>query len=217
MIDTFSSSAFERAPIMGVLRGVDWDTLKRILPLYEEAGFTTLEITMNTPKAEVLIHNAIQNFPNLNIGAGTVCNVQDLQKAIHAGANFIVTPILNEALFEKCKTSNTPIFPGAFTPSEIYRAWELGAKAVKVFPCSQMGPKYIKDIKAPLDEIPLLPMGGINQDNLFEYFKLGVYGVGMGGSALFTPQLMEEGKEKELLEHFKKLYSKLEQIKTILK
>ncbi|WP_044208862.1 bifunctional 4-hydroxy-2-oxoglutarate aldolase/2-dehydro-3-deoxy-phosphogluconate aldolase [Flammeovirga sp. OC4] len=217
MIDTFSSSAFERAPIMGVLRGVDWETLKRILPLYEEAGFTTLEITMNTPKAEVLIHNAIQHFPNLNIGAGTVCSVQDLQKAMHAGANFIVTPILNEELFEKCKTSNTPIFPGAFTPSEIYKAWQLGAKAVKVFPCSQLGPKYIKDIKGPLNEVPLLPMGGINQDNLFEYFNIGVYGVGMGGSALFTPELMLEGKEEELLAHFKKLYAKLKEIKTILK
>lgn len=217
MNNTFSIVAFERAPIMGVLRGVTWETLKRILPLYEEAGFTTLEITMNTPKAEVLIHNAIQHFPNLNIGAGTVCSMQDLEKALHAGAQFIVTPILNKELFSKCKTSNTPIFPGAFTPSEIYEAWKLGATAVKVFPCSQLGPQYIKDIKGPLSDIPLLPMGGINEDNLFDYFNIGVYGVGMGGSALFTPKLMEEGNEAALLSHFKRINNTLEKIKNLLK
>lgn len=216
MNNIFSSSAFEKAPVMGVLRGIDWSTLKRILPIYEEVGFTTVEITMNTKNAEVLIHNAIKEFPNLNIGAGTVCSAKELDKAIEAGAQFIVTPVINEILFQKCLSRKIPIFPGAFTPSEIYKAWTLGATAVKVFPCSQLGPEYIKEIRGPLSDIPLIPMGGINIDNLFTYFKNGVYAVGMGGSALFTPNLLKEGMEADLALHFQKVYSKLEEIKKIL-
>lgn len=216
MIKAFSSSAFKRAPIMGVLRGVDWNTLKRILPIYEEAGFTTVEITMNTKNAEVLIHNAIKEFPNLNIGAGTVCSINDLDKALGAGAQFVVTPVINDAVIKRSIQRQVPIFPGAFTPSEIYHAWELGATAVKVFPCSLFGPQYIKEIRGPLSDIPLIPMGGVNADNLFSYFKIGVHAVGMGGSALFTPELLKEEKEADLSHHFKKLYSKLEEIKKIL-
>ncbi|WP_281613069.1 bifunctional 4-hydroxy-2-oxoglutarate aldolase/2-dehydro-3-deoxy-phosphogluconate aldolase [Flammeovirga sp. SubArs3] len=197
---TFSWEAFEAAPVVGILRGVTVDTLNRIIPVYQKAGFSTIEITMNTEGATDLIAQLRDEYPSLNVGAGTVCSMDDLEKALMAGAQFIVTPILNEEVIIKCKEIGVPSFVGALTPTEIYNAWTLGAAAVKVFPCSQFGVGYIKDVLAPLNTIKLLPTGGVTKDNIADFFKVGAIGVGMGGS-LFPKPLMEEGKEEELMHY----------------
>ncbi|OHX63882.1 bifunctional 4-hydroxy-2-oxoglutarate aldolase/2-dehydro-3-deoxy-phosphogluconate aldolase [Flammeovirga pacifica] len=199
-MNCFSTDKFDQMPIVGILRGVDLKTIDRLLPLYESCGFTTIEITMNTPNVEALIRHVRNTHPQLNVGAGTVCDMGDLKKALDAGSQFIVTPILDEEVIQYCKQSNIPVFPGAMTPTEIYKAWKAGASAVKIFPFTQFKVGYIKDVKAPLNEIKLLPTGGVSKDNIASFFEAGAHGVGMGGS-LFPKHLMAEGKEEEMRAH----------------
>ncbi|PWJ41794.1 bifunctional 4-hydroxy-2-oxoglutarate aldolase/2-dehydro-3-deoxy-phosphogluconate aldolase [Sediminitomix flava] len=195
----FSWELFEQTPVVGIIRGLSLAQIRKILPLYQESGFFTVEITMNTEGAAELIATLRQEFPSLNIGAGTVCTLDDLQLALAAGAQFIVTPIIAEELFTPCKELNIPIFPGAFSPTEIYKAWQLGASAVKVFPSTALGVGYIKDVLAPLDQIKLLPTGGVTKENISEFLEVGALGVGMGGS-LFKKDLLDDLEGLE--EHF---------------
>jgi 2-dehydro-3-deoxyphosphogluconate aldolase/(4S)-4-hydroxy-2-oxoglutarate aldolase len=137
--------------------------MEKIAALFFENGFTTLEVTMNSPGAADMIRKLSTDYEDrLNIGAGTVCTIADLNEALAAGASFIVTPVLVEEVIIAAVERNVPIFPGAYTPSEIYRAWSLGASMIKVFPATKLGPEYIKDVLAPLPQIRLLPTGGVN-------------------------------------------------------
>ncbi|WP_317170459.1 bifunctional 4-hydroxy-2-oxoglutarate aldolase/2-dehydro-3-deoxy-phosphogluconate aldolase [Flammeovirga aprica] len=200
-VKEFSWTKFHDAPIVGILRGVDETTLERIIPIYVQAGLSTIEITLNTPNALAFIEKLSAAYPDLNVGAGTVCDLEGLDKALEAGAQFIVTPIVDQEVIAKCKSLEIPVFSGALTPTEIYTAWKAGATAVKIFPCSQFGANYVKDIKAPLNEIKVLPTGGVDSKNIQSFFKAGAYGVGMGGS-LFPKALLVEGQEDALLSHF---------------
>ena len=153
----FSWKRFEEMPIVGIIRGVSLEDFKQILPIYQQAGLTTVEVTMNTPDVESLIHYAAAEYAGvLNVGAGTVCNLNDLEKALSYGAQFIVTPLVNEEVIQRCVAIGIPVFPGALTPSEIYKAWSLGAEVIKVFPAGYLGANYLKEIKAPLDKIKML-------------------------------------------------------------
>lgn len=188
---TFSWELFSKAPIVGIIRGLSAEDIDHILPVYREAGLTTIEITMNTAGAATSIQNAIKHHPEgLNIGAGTVCTLDDLDQALDAGAQFIVTPIIDKKVIKACVKRGVPIFPGAFTPSEIYKAWSLGASMVKVYPATSLGPEYIKDVKAPLNQLKLLPTGGVSLDNMAAYFNAGADGLGIG-SHLFDKVLIQ--------------------------
>ncbi|MBD0402313.1 bifunctional 4-hydroxy-2-oxoglutarate aldolase/2-dehydro-3-deoxy-phosphogluconate aldolase [Flammeovirga sp. EKP202] len=205
----FSQERFQQAPVVGILRGVDHETLDRIIPIYINAGFSTIEITMNTEGATEMIQKLSAEYPQLNVGAGTVCDMEGLNKALESGAQFIVTPVTNEEVIKKCKSLDIPVFPGALTPTEIHKAWTAGATAVKVFPSSQFGIGYIKDVMAPLNTIPLLPTGGVDLNNITDFFQLGVVGVGMG-SSLFPKQFMAKGYEQQLYDHLKAVKSAYE-------
>ena len=207
----FSWELFEKAPIIGIVRGLSFDEIRQILPIYREAGLTTIEITLNTPDAEAIIEYAIQYEGNgLNIGAGTVCTKDDLEKALAAGAQFIVTPILNKKVIKTCVKRSVPVFPGAFTPTEIYSAWSLGASMVKIYPATSLGPSYVKDLKAPLNQLKVAPTGGITLDNMASYIKAGADSVGIG-SQLFDKTRIEQKNWSGLKEHFQKF---VEAIKT---
>jgi 2-dehydro-3-deoxyphosphogluconate aldolase / (4S)-4-hydroxy-2-oxoglutarate aldolase len=162
---------------------------------------------MNSAGATETIASLVKNYGDrLNIGAGTVCDLNDLDKALLAGAQFIVTPILDEEVIRACVAANIPVFPGAFTPTEILKAWKLGATMVKVFPASKLGPEFIKELLAPLNYLKLLPTGGINLQNFREYFNAGAQGVGIG-SGLFPAELINNGRWEEL----KQLYEQVVQ------
>ncbi|MFD2937160.1 bifunctional 4-hydroxy-2-oxoglutarate aldolase/2-dehydro-3-deoxy-phosphogluconate aldolase [Spirosoma flavum] len=206
---TFSWELFSKAPVVGIIRGLLPDEVSQILPIYREAGLTTIEITMNTPGAEVIIQDALEhNSGGLNIGAGTVCTLDDLDKALTAGAQFIVTPIISKKVIKACVKRGVPIFPGAFTPSEIYNAWTLGASMVKIYPATSLGPDYIKDVKAPLNQLKLMPTGGISLNNMETYFKAGADGVGIG-SHLFDKLLIKGKNWPGLKLHLQKFVERL--------
>jgi 2-dehydro-3-deoxyphosphogluconate aldolase/(4S)-4-hydroxy-2-oxoglutarate aldolase len=172
---------------------------------YAEAGLTTLEVTMNSDEALTTITRLVQDFDEkLNIGAGTVCTLEDLDKALAAGAQFIVTPILQEEVIKACVQQQIPVFPGAYSPTEIYKAWHLGATMVKVFPATKLGASFIKEVLAPMDYLKLLPTGGVSLDNFKDFFVAGAAGVGMG-SQLFPKKLIEEGDWEELSVLFRDL------------
>lgn len=205
----FSWELFKKAPIVGIIRGVSFDEIRSILPLYRAAGLTTIEITMNTPDAEAMIRYGLEHeSKGLNIGAGTVCTEADLDRALTAGAQFIVTPIIQKKVIKTCARRGIPIFPGAFTPTEIYNAWQLGAAMVKVYPATSLGPGYIKDLKAPLNELKVVPTGGIDRDNMMAYVKAGADGVGIG-SHLFDKTLIGQKNWSGLKSHFEQFAKRM--------
>ena len=205
----FSWPLFEKVPVIGIVRNVSLEDVIEILPAYVQAGLTTIEITMNTPGAEDIIRYAIQHYPEiLNVGAGTVCTKADLNKALDAGAHFVVTPIVRRKIIVACVHKQIPVFPGAFSPTEIYKAWALGASMVKVFPARTLGADFIKDVKAPLNQIKLMPTGGIDLDNIESFKKAGADGYGVG-SPLFKKILIKEKDWDGLKEHFRQFVDKV--------
>jgi len=198
----FSWERFENMPIVGIVRGIGMEDFKHILPIYVQAGLTTVEVTMNTFDVESLIRYAVEEYSGiLNVGAGTVCNTDDLDRALDFGAQFIVTPLINEMVINTCVDKNIVIFPGALTPTEIYRAWSLGANVVKVFPAGYMEASYLREIKAPLNNVKLLPTGGISLHNMQSFLDVGVEGFGIG-SPLFDKELIKSKDWKGLGKHF---------------
>lgn len=200
----FSWEKYYECPIVGIIRGIPGEVISNLAEVYFEAGFHTLEVTMNTKGATEVIAKLRQLYPDRNVGAGTVCTTEDLNRALEAGAGFIVTPTIDEEIIKLAVSSSVPIFPGAYTPTEIHRAWKLGASAVKIFPATQLGPQYVKDVLAPLNEIKLLPTGGVALENIRTFFAAGAIGVGMG-SSLFLKDHVREGNYQGLRQHFEKL------------
>ena len=210
MNTAFAWEIFDRIPVVGILRNVPRRKMEALTEHYLKAGLGTLEVTMNSEEAAATISSLVKLYGGqLNIGAGTVCTMEDLDKALQAGAQFIVTPIVSEQVIRACVSQQIPVFAGAFTPTEIYHAWQLGASMVKVFPASQLGPAYIKEVLAPLNQIKLLPTGGVSIDNFTEFLEAGAKGVGMG-SQLFPKHLLSNEQSTEFsrfLANFVKRYN----------
>ena len=194
----FDLTLFEKEPVLGIIRGIEEDSLPDLLHAAYSGGLRFLEITLNTPGALLLIKKAVELFPSICIGAGTALSAEATQQAINSGAQFIVSPNLNTQVADVCLKNNRAYFPGALTPTEIENAWSFGATMVKVFPASQMGPDYIRLLKGPFDQIKLMAVGGISPKNIFEYFSAGASAVAMGGS-IFSLKRMAD-KEFSLIQ-----------------
>lgn len=193
MKPNFSRELFDRTPIVGILRGLDPRCLAQVVESVREGGLTNLEITMNTPGASDQIRTAVGLAGlRMNIGAGTVTSLTLLDQALDAGATFVVTPIVQPDVIARCVELGVPVFPGAFSPTEIARAWELGATVVKVFPAELLGPAYIRSLKAPLNSVRLMPTGGVDLATLPEYCRAGAEAFGVG-TPLFRPERIAQG------------------------
>ena len=174
---------FEKIPVMGILRGIKLEVVEPLIEASIEAGLKSVEITMNTPKALELIAKAKQvGKKRIYIGAGTVITEKDCTEAISIGSEFIVMPANNENIIKKCVDKNIPVFPGAFTPTEVINAWENGASMVKLFPAGMFGPKYIKELKGPFNNVKIMAVGGVRPENIEEHFLCGASGIAFGGS-----------------------------------
>jgi 2-dehydro-3-deoxyphosphogluconate aldolase / (4S)-4-hydroxy-2-oxoglutarate aldolase len=176
-------SRFKQLPILGILRGGDVDTIEPLVETVVAAGLETIEIAMNTPDAPRMLRRMVEGAAGrLTIGAGTVTTRERLKVALEAGASFIVLPTLVEDVVAHCRRRGIPVFPGAFTPQEIYNAWQAGATMVKVFPAKVLGPTYFQEIHGPFEEIELLACGGVSADNLATYLASGAAAVAFGAS-----------------------------------
>ncbi len=143
---------------------------KKILTALKADGINCAEITFRTACAEEAIKLAVKEFPDMEVGAGTVINAEQCERAIKAGATFIVSPGLSASVAKICKKKNVPYFPGCVTPTEIMAALELGITTVKFFPANVYGGlKAMKALAAPFPQIKFIPTGGVNADNLDEF------------------------------------------------
>jgi 2-dehydro-3-deoxyphosphogluconate aldolase/(4S)-4-hydroxy-2-oxoglutarate aldolase len=183
----------EKCPVLGILRGIKSQHIEPLAEASISAGLRAMEVTMNTPGAHELISTLNEIVKGqIHVGAGTVTSIPELEVALKAGAEFIVMPALVEEVVKECIKQGIPVFPGALTPTEILKAWELGATMVKVFPASAFGPKYLKDMKGPLNEIKLMAVGGVSAENISDFFNCGASAVAFGAS-IFNMDLIETG------------------------
>lgn len=186
------------ATIIPVLRKVPYEKSREIVQALYDGGIRVIEITMESDRAELIIREVIEIFGDkMLVGAGTVLTKEDCDRAIEAGAQFIVSPAFDEEVVSCAVERNVPVVPGVFTPSEMLRAHQAGAAMVKLFPSSVLGPAFIKDVKGPLSHIEIMTTGGITIDTAKSYLDAGAIAVG-AGSALLRKDLIAESDWKGL-------------------
>jgi len=180
--------------VTAVLRAKDSSQLVQVAEAIEAGGVVSIEVTMTTPNALAVINEVAKTMGDrVLIGVGSVLDPETARAAILAGAEFVVSPTLNLDTIQLCRRYSKTVIPGAFTPTEILTAWEAGADFVKVFPATALGPKYIKDVKAPLPQVELVPTGGVSADNAGEFIRMGAAMVA-AGSSLVDKTALAEGK-----------------------
>jgi 2-dehydro-3-deoxyphosphogluconate aldolase/(4S)-4-hydroxy-2-oxoglutarate aldolase len=203
----------EACGIVAIIRANSSNELIEAAAAIQTGGVDVIEITMTTPDALQVIGDVAARLGDaVLIGVGSVLDAETARAAMLAGAEFVVSPVTKPDVIEICNRYGKVVIPGAFTPTEILSAWETGADYVKVFPSSGVGSSYIKDIKAPLPQIPLIPTGGINADNAAEFIKAGATALGVG-SALVSSDLIESGDFAMLTERAKKLINAVKSVK----
>ncbi len=184
--------------VVAVIRVKNASELMDISVALNKGGIKALEITMTSPGALDAIKEASEKLgDNAIIGVGSVLDPETARMAILAGAKFVVSPILNEDVIKLCRMYSVPCIPGAFTPTEILRAWQAGADVVKVFPATKLGPAFFKDVLGPLPQVRLTPTGGVNLETAPEFIKAGAAFIGVGG-ALVDKKLVAAKKWDEL-------------------
>ena len=191
--------------LVPVLRADSEEEALAIAYALEAGGVTILEVTMTVPGAVDAIRRlASEAGDRILVGAGTVLDPETARACMLAGAQFIVSPALNLRTIEIYRRYDVAVFPGGLTPTEIVTAWEAGADAVKVFPCSAMGgAKYLKALKAPLPQIELIPTGGVSLATAAEFLEAGAIALGVGGD-LVDNNAIRAGKPEVITENARK-------------
>jgi 2-dehydro-3-deoxyphosphogluconate aldolase/(4S)-4-hydroxy-2-oxoglutarate aldolase len=133
------------------------------------------------------------------VGSGTVLDPETARAAILAGADFILSPTLSTKVIEVCHRYGKLAIPGVFTPTEILTAWEAGARLVKVFPARVLGPEFLKDVKGPLSQVELMPVGGVSKENAADFIHCGAHSLGIG-SQLVNVSRVKQGQFGEIAE-----------------
>jgi 2-dehydro-3-deoxyphosphogluconate aldolase/(4S)-4-hydroxy-2-oxoglutarate aldolase len=170
-----------RTGIVAIMRHTEASLAIEAAEALLRGGVDVVEVTMNTAGATGMIRQLTAHFgERMLVGAGTVLSTGAVRQALDAGARFVVAPNTDPKVIALCHQMGVPVIPGAFTPTEVVIAWELGADLVKVFPVSSVGARYIRDLRGPLPDIPLVPTGGITADNVADFVKAGAVAVGAG-------------------------------------
>ena len=169
--------------VIGIMRGVESSKAVDVAAALREGGVTAVEVTADTPGAMGMIEDIADAMDGeVLVGAGTVLDSETARAALLAGAEFVVTPSLNEDVIGTCNRYGAPVAPGVATPTEAVRAFEAGADLAKVFPASSLGPDHVASVGGPLGQIPLVPTGGVSLDNVAEFVEAGAVAVGVGSS-----------------------------------
>ena len=179
--------------VVAVIRAPSQNVLLDIARALIEGGVPSIEVTMSTPKAIAGIEKLANELGDRAVvGVGTVIDAATCRDAIAAGAQFVVSPVFDPEIVATTRRYGKISIPGAFTPTEILRAWTAGADVVKVFPSTALGPQFFKDILAPLPQLKLTPTGGVDLKNAGDWIKAGAACIGVG-SALVTRDAMAKG------------------------
>jgi 2-dehydro-3-deoxyphosphogluconate aldolase/(4S)-4-hydroxy-2-oxoglutarate aldolase len=178
-------AAVEDAGIVAVIRMKDPGKLRAVVDAIAEGGIRALEITMTVPGAVDLIRELGPTLPDgFVLGAGTVLDADTVARVADAGARYVVSPVFRRSVIDACHARGMAAMPGCFTPTEILEAWDAGADIVKVFPATTLGPSYLKDVRAPLPQVKLMPTGGVTVENAGDWIRAGAVAVGVGTSLL---------------------------------
>jgi 2-dehydro-3-deoxyphosphogluconate aldolase/(4S)-4-hydroxy-2-oxoglutarate aldolase len=160
-------------------------------------GIPIVEVTMTIPGAVRIIGELTRHNTGVIVGAGTLCDVETAVRCLDAGAGFLTSPGLDLEIVEFALKQGVAVLPGALTPSEVMAAWKAGADFVKVFPCSQVGgPDYIRTLKAPFPQIPLIAAGGVNQKNAADYILAGAVALGIGQHLIHQNAIKRRERER---------------------
>jgi len=175
----------EALGVVAVIRLKDPARLRAVVDAMMEGGVRALEVTMTVPRAIELIRELAPALPaGFLLGAGTVIDPVTARAVIDAGASFVVSPVFRPDVIAACHERDVPAMPGCFSPTEILAAHECGADIVKVFPATMLGPQFIKDVRAPLPQVKLMPTGGVTLDNAGDWIRAGAVAVGLGSALL---------------------------------
>jgi len=190
---TTTARRLEQLGIVAIIRLKDPAKVRAVVDALAAGGVRALEVTMTVPRAVDLIRELAPTLPgDFLLGAGTVTDAATARAVIDAGASFVVGPVFRPEVIAACHERDVAVMPGCFSPTEILAAHESGADIVKVFPATALGPQFIKDVRAPLPQVKLMPTGGVTPDNAGDWIRAGAVAVGLG-SALLDARAIESG------------------------
>lgn len=192
--------ALKQHRLIAIVRGTSGEAADRTADALLEGGVRMIEVTLNTPGALGAIERWRGRFADrMLVGAGTVLDEESARAAIGAGAQYLISPSLNEDVIALGIRHGVSVWPGVISANEILRARAIGADAVKIFPANVVGSKYFSDLRAPIGDFPMIAVGGVAEKNIREFLDAGAVGVGLGGS-LVDANLIRAGKFDELRE-----------------
>ena len=161
------------------------------------AGIPIAEITMTVPGAVDVISDLAGSLPEMIVGAGTVLDVQTAQRCVDAGAKFLTSTGFVAEVADFARKRSVLVIPGALTPSEVIHAWKAGADFIKIFPCGPLGgDNYIRALKAPFPQVPMVAAGGVNQQTALNYILAGASALGVGGELIPKEALQKKQEER---------------------
>ena len=196
--------------VIAVIRSKSKDNLMPFIDLIVESGINSIEITLTTPNALSVIKQLKSYYKgSILIGAGTVTDLDSAKKALDAGAQYIVTPVLNMEVIDYVKKSRFPVISGAFSPTEIYNSFHAGSDMIKIFPANLLGIENFKSIQVIMPKLTLMPTGGISSENAREWLNAGADVLGIGTS-LINDQIISNKDYDKLKSNSQKI---LESIK----
>jgi 2-dehydro-3-deoxyphosphogluconate aldolase/(4S)-4-hydroxy-2-oxoglutarate aldolase len=203
-----------RTRVVAVIRMSDGAKVFQAVEAIRKGGVKAIEITMTVPNALHVIRDMAAKKPSdICLGAGTVLDAETATAVIHAGADFVVSPISDAGMIQVCRVRDMFVVPGAFTPTEIVAAWEKGADIVKVFPATSVGLKYFQDLRGPLPHIRLMPTGGVSLTNAKDFLDAGACCIGIG-TALLDQRAIERNDWDALSERARSLIESLAPMKS---
>lgn len=171
-----------KGTIIAIIRGVEPEDVIDIQEALIEGGIDWVEVSLSDEeKGLQCIEKLHQHFgESIHLGVGTVTSVDQAERAIEAGANYIITPGWDKELIQGIKKLDAEIFPGVFTPGEVMQALNEGIEVCKLFPANTLGPGYLKNLKGPFPKVQMMAVGGVSLDNILEYFQAGYSSFGIG-------------------------------------
>ena len=201
----------ERSKITGILRNIRKEDILKTGEILIKHNIRDFEVTYNSKDSLEIVKMLKKEFSNARIGMGTILTVEELKTAEQLGAEFILTPSVNEEVLKYAKENKIEMIPGVFSPSEAALAMRYGFNYLKLFPAIDLPDSYIKNLKGPFGNIEFMAVGGVEKDNIEDFFKAGFRSVGMGSSLIKKDYLKNQDWDSldKHVEEIKKIIDRL--------